>query len=366
MPAHSNDSGFLKADLVRQFMQLLESWKTGESISIIVAQVDPDGIASAHVSKAIFESRGIACEIYYAGSFGHPQNQLIYNEWELMKTMRPISELPEQGPLGLVDSSRFEDARFGSEVRIDPARFIFRVDHHLDQTTKIKDGFDLIESCGSATTLCTLLARALEVPLDKQLRTLAAVGIHSDTEQLTLSITRNEDIQSFAWLMSEGDQEKLEASFNFRLPPQFADLEREVLSTLEMVDGVRIAHATSLMKEEDGDLLSIIANRQRRNEGAATTVIWGVTGGWVRASIRSYSKELPLTKFIEAIFGKGKGGAKHGSGGARYQLAEPHVPFPDTAELLIKFLSAQYKCRIQQMRGRGGSDRNGKNGKSQA
>ncbi|MFA5853573.1 MAG: hypothetical protein WC866_00645 [Patescibacteria group bacterium] len=363
MAAHSNTTGLLKPDHIQRLKALIKTLKAAEQISIIVAQIDPDGIAAAHVTKALFESQGVACEIYYAGGFGHPQNQLLYNEWELMKTMRPLAELPERGPLGLVDSSRLEDSRFGAGVKIDPKRFVYRVDHHLEQTMKIKNGFDLIESCGSATTLCTLLARELKVPMDKKLRTLAAVGIHSDTEHLTLGIVRPADIETFAWLMMDGDQELLEACFNFRLPSHFSDLEREILATIEVIDGVRIAHTTSLLKEDDGDLLSIIANRQRRNEGAETTVIWGVTGAWVRASVRSYSKELPLTKFIEEIFGKGNGGAKHGSGGARYQLAEPHVPFPESADLLIAFLSAQFKRRVQLRRGRVG-DRNGKIGKA--
>lgn len=364
MKAHFNGYGLVKPDHLQQLRCLIKALKTSGTISIIVAQIDPDGIAAAHLIKALFESQGIACEIYYAGGFGHPQNQLLYNEWELMKTMRPLAELPEKGPLGLVDSSRLEDSRFGVGVRIDPRRFVLRVDHHLEQTTKIKSGFDLIESCGSAATLCAILARELKVPMDARLRTLAAVGIHSDTEQLTLGITCNADIQMFAWLMSGGDRELLEASFNFRLPPQFAEMEREVLSTIETIDGVRIAHTTSLLAEDDGDLLSIIANRQRRNEGSETTVIWGVTGSWVRASVRSYSKELPLTKFIEAIFGKGNGGAKHGSGGARYSLAEPHVPFADTVHLLIAYLDAQYTRRIKLYRGRSDNRNGGKNGKA--
>ncbi len=363
MTVHSTGAGLLKPCHTQQLKILIKWLKEEGPISIIVAQIDPDGIAAAHVAKAMFENAGVVCEIYYAGGFGHPQNQLLYNEYELMKTMRPITELPTSGPLGLVDSSRFDDSRFGIGVHIDPKRFVFLVDHHLEQPVKMKSGLNLVETCGSATTLCTLLAQAMNVPLDKRLRTLAAIGIHSDTDQLTLGIVRDADVQTFAWLMAGGDQELLEACFDYRLPPQFADMEREVLATVEVIDGVRIAHTTSLLKEDDGDLLSIIANRQRRNEGAETTVIWGVTGPWVRASVRSYSKELTLTRFIEGIFGKGNGGAKHGSGGARYALAEPHVPFPETADLLISYLSAQYRRRISLMRGRF-ENKNGKNGKA--
>lgn len=364
MAALFNGYGLVKPDHIQQLKCLIKMLKASGEISIIVAQIDPDGIAAAHLAKAIFEANDVVCELFYAGGFGHPQNQLLHNEYELMKTMRPLSELPKKGPLGLVDSSRLEDSRFGS-VKIDPRRFVFRVDHHLEQLSKIKKGFDLVESCGSAATLCALLARALNVPLDKRLRTLAAVGIHSDTEHLTLGIVKDADIQTFAWLMSEGDQDLLELCFNFRLPPHFSDLESEVLATVEVIDDVRIAHTTRLLKEDDGDLLSIIANRRRRDEGASTTVIWGVTDAWVRASVRSYSKELPLTKFIEAVFGRGNGGAKHGSGGARYQLAEPHVPFADTIDLLIPYLSAQYMRRTKLYRGRS-DNRNGKNGKAPA
>lgn len=325
--------------------------KRGKKWSVLVAQVDPDGIATAFAIQAALEHLDVECGIYYSGGFGHPQNRILYNEFELMKHMRPVKDLPDDTVLALADSSRFADSRFrdgqGRKMNLAPERFGLVVDHHLEDVHETDGFLPIIITCGAAATLGWKLVCAVGAKADEQLCQLTAIGIMSDTDRLTHPITKSADREVFNKAMEAVPQQFIHDCFDYALPDRYLDLYQEVLATKTTVcDDVRISHVTSLLLEDEGDYLSIMADSLRKVKGAETTVVWGVAGKEVRASVRTRSKETNLTALIEAIFGAGNGGSKYGSGGARYTLADPHVPFAHTSDLLVQYLSAQYKERV--------------------
>jgi nanoRNase/pAp phosphatase (c-di-AMP/oligoRNAs hydrolase) len=325
--------------------------KRGKKWSVLVAQVDPDGIATAFAVQAALEELDVECGIYYSGGFGHPQNRILYNVFELMKHMKPVKDLPGDTVLALADSSRFADSRFrdaeGRKMVLPAERFGLIVDHHMEDVQETADFLPIIITCGAAATLGWKLLCAVGGKADERLCQLTAIGIMSDTDRLTHPITKGADREVFNKAMETASQQFIHDCFDYALPDRYLDLYQEVLTTKTTVcDDVRIAHVTSLLMEDEGDYLSIMADSLRKVKGAETTVVWGVAGKEVRASVRTRSKETDLTKLIEAIFGAGNGGSKYGSGGARYTLADPHVPFAHTSDLLIKYLSAQYQERV--------------------
>ena len=337
------------AERVKKLKALLQ--KRGKRWSVLVAQVDPDGIATAFAIQATLEHLGVECGIFYSGGFGHPQNRILYNEFELMKHMKPMKDLPADTVLALADSSRFDDSRFrdgnGHKLVLPRERFGLAVDHHMEDVQESEGFLPIIHTCGAAATLGWKLLCAVGGKADERLSQLTAVGIQSDTDRLTHPITKAIDREVFNEAMKATPQQFIHDCFDYALPDRYLDLYQEVLATKRTVcDDVRIAHVTSLLMEDEGDYLSIIADSLRKVRGAETTVVWGVAGKEVRASVRTRSKQENLTALIEAIFGAGNGGSKYGSGGARYTLADPHVPFAHTADLLIQYLAAQYQERI--------------------
>ena len=309
--------------------------KRGKDWSSLVAQVDPDGIANGFQIAAMLEAAGAASQLYFAGGFGHPQNRILYNRFELMKHMKPAAEMPDAGNVALADSSRLDDSRF--EKPIARERFGVIIDHHLEQPAVNGDCFSYIRSCGAAATLGWLLLKEMKIEIPRHVAELTAVGIFSDTDRLTSPATTPEDRQAFVEAMEMASQELIDECFNYTLPERYLEIERSMLETIDVIEHVRVAYAPELLREDEGDYLSIVADRLRRVDGAHTIVVWGVCGDWVRASVRSRSKELDLTSFIEGIFGKKNGGAKHGSGGARYRLPAQLVP---TAASAAKFVSS--------------------------
>jgi len=317
----------------------------GEAWSVKIAQIDPDGIGNGFQIAAALESEGAKPRIYYDGGFGHPQNKILYNRFELMKHMRPGAEMPETGSVALADSSRIDDSRF--ETQIAKERFGVIVDHHLEHPAVNGDCFSYIRTCGAASTLGWYLLRELKIEIPQHVAELTAVGIFSDTERLTSPATTHDDRQAFVEAMEQSGQELIDECFNYALPERYLEIERDMLETIDVVNHVRVVHAPELLREDEGDYLSIVADRLRRVDGAHTIVVWGVCGEWVRASVRSRSKELDLTAFIESIFGKKNGGSKHGSGGARYRLPPQMVPTPASAPKLIQSLQEITKEHLQ-------------------
>ena len=339
----------VSAALIKKLKLIVQ--KRGKRWSILVAQVDPDGIATSSAVQALLQLLDCEAEIFYSGGFGHPQNRILYNEFELMKHMKPMKDLPADTVLALADSSRFDDSRFrdanGRKMCLAKERFGLVVDHHLEDVPETEDFLPFIHTCGAAATLGWKLFVAAGGKPDERLSQLTAIGIQSDTDRLTHPITKAIDREVFNEAMKQTPQQFIHDCFDYALPDRYLDLYQEVLQTKQIVgDDVRIAHVTSLLLADEGDYLSIMADSLRKVKGAETTVVWGVADKEVRASVRTRSKQENLTALIEAIFGAGNGGSKYGSGGARYTLADPHVPFAHTADLLIKYLSAQYQERI--------------------
>lgn len=309
--------------------------KRGKDWSVLIAQVDPDGIANGFQIAAILESLGASPQIYYAGGFGHPQNRILHNRFELMKHMKPIAEMPDAGVKALADSSRLDDSRLEKAIAKECFGLIF--DHHLENPPVGGDCFPYIRSTGAAATLGWLFMNEMKIEIPRHVAELTAVGIFSDTDRLTSPATTPEDRRAFVEAMETAGQELIDECFNYTLPERYLEIERSMLETIGVIEHVRVAYAPELLREDEGDYLSIVADRLRRVDGAHTIVVWGVCGEWVRASVRSRSKELDLTAFIESIFGKKNGGAKHGSGGARYRLPAQLVP---TAASAAKFISS--------------------------
>lgn len=317
----------------------------GKDWSDLVAQIDPDGIANGFQIATMLESREVTAQLYYAGGFGHPQNRILYNRFELMKHMKPVSEMPDAGNVALADSSRLDDSRFERPIARD--RFGIIVDHHLEQPALNGSCFTYIRSCGAAATLGWLLMKEMKIDVPQHVAELTAVGIFSDTERLTSPATTREDRQAFVEAMEQSSQELIDECFNYTLPERYLEIERAMNETVDVINQVRVMHAPELLREDEGDYLSIVADRLRRVDGAHTIVVWGVCGEFVRASIRSRSKELDLTSFIESIFGRKNGGAKHGSGGARYRLPAQLVPSGSSAPKFITALEEITKERIK-------------------
>jgi len=86
-------------------------------------------------------------------------------------------------------------------------------DHHLINKGDLRGDVEVIEDCGSTTTLIMEILRDKNIPISKAEATLFALGIYEDTGSLTHLTTTPQDLLAAAWLVEKGAQLDLVAQF---------------------------------------------------------------------------------------------------------------------------------------------------------
>lgn len=299
-----------------QFKKLISSSKA--PISVVLAQLDPDAIGSALLFQKIADFMDRSVQIYFAGPIDHPQNQCIFNQFELDKSFKGIKELPPNAEIALLDSCMVYDARIGAKLT---PKYI--IDHHMGSPSPSPDQFCFIESFGSCCTILTLIIQHLGILLNKEdemAATLGAVGIYNDTNGFMAPMTTDHDMVAFQWLMRwSGDWDKLREVNNFEYPAEYYSIKKVILSNMRPVNTFLVSSAGYLQKEH-GVFLAIIADELVRRAGVATVVTWAVIGDHVVIKARSKDRSLRLNSFLKEKFGENSAGAKGGCGGANVSL----------------------------------------------
>ena len=77
-------------------------------------------------------------------------------------------------------------------------------DHHPPQENAIPAVHGVCRNVGATTTILTLLLKSQGIKIPQPLASLALLGIHEDTGNLTYEITKPEDYEAAAHLLREG------------------------------------------------------------------------------------------------------------------------------------------------------------------
>jgi nanoRNase/pAp phosphatase (c-di-AMP/oligoRNAs hydrolase) len=307
-----------RSDAFRAFVE-----KAHGNFLIIVAQVDPDAIASAMGLAAIIrhlKEGSCHIRIAYAGKVGHPQNRALINKYNLSREMTPVSEIKmdEKTVIALVDSSSLDDARLPEDIRRREPDIV--IDHHRDDARESTEHFRWVEEVGAASTLIVQLAQHLGVEMIGHLSMLLALGIYIDTKKLIAASPA--DRAAYGAMADLVSPHELMQLVNYSLSESYFENLEYALSHRTRSGG-RVVVNAGAVKSEDGDDLSIIADEVLRCEGTVLVVVWGmfVRERRVRISARSSDPGIDLKQFLQERFGAASAGAKftpdgRGEGGA--------------------------------------------------
>lgn len=148
-------------------------------------------------------------------------------------------------------------------------------DHHTPQQPTVLADERVIESYGANTTLMVERLRRRDIAIDPLQATLFALGIYEDTGSLTFGTTTPEDIETAAWLLRQGANLDLVATFMNR---SLSEAQRRILNQLlasaetHMVHGILVMLATA----DAGDYvdeLALLANKMRDVENCDALVL---------------------------------------------------------------------------------------------
>lgn len=308
----------LSAHEVAAFRQLMMA--LGPRLAILIAQLDPDGLASAIGLATIARQFGVSSTIYYGGQPGHPQTLHLLRLFALSDQLHPLSEFDWASPVALVDSSALCDHRLGSR-QFDP---VIIIDHHQGGQSQIdQHRFWYLAPCGAAASLIIHLAHELDpdFEFDPLVATALAVGIETDTDGFKRPGTTGFDRQMSTLAMLSGSEALFQAASNFTLSERCCQVVESALGSRRFSGRVLIAQPNTLLDVQEGEYLAMAAELLSMHQDADCVLVYGVTDGEIRLSARTRHDDVDLHDLLIQLFGPEFSGAKPGAGGARFPIA---------------------------------------------
>lgn len=322
-------------DYSDRFNEFAASIKSNEKeIYAILTQLDPDAIGSAALFRTLCKHFNRKVKIRYAGGIDHPQNECIFNVFELDKSYKQIDGIPTGAEVALLDSAIANDSRLRG-MTISP---LYIIDHHMTYPEPIENSWYFIESFGSCCSILALMLKHFAVEFEEgdDSPTLGAIGIYGDTNQFCSAHTTDPDVDAFNFLMKYGSWEQFRRVHDFKFPADYYRILEVVLRNSKTHNTFLVSCA-GYLKEDQGVYLAIIAEDLIKQEGISTVITWGVIGDSVIVKARSTNNNLRLDKWMKEKFGENCAGAKSGAGGANVRLGF-FSPRAKNKESLLKCL----------------------------
>jgi tRNA nucleotidyltransferase (CCA-adding enzyme) len=205
-------------------------------------QPDFDAVASAALVTVLMPGSVVALAGTLRGSVG-----------ELLKLYRDQVPLVASEHVDLSDVSELivvDTAECGRLGRFRPLLGKLPVtvfDHHPDPSDPVPGSRGLRDTVGATVTLLVRQLEAAGVTLPAALASLALLGLHEDTGDLTFDHTTADDHQAAAWLLRQGAN--LEVLRRFRsavLAPELGGLREQLLEEARTVEvgGRQVVTAT--------------------------------------------------------------------------------------------------------------------------
>jgi len=300
-------------------------------LNILIAQFDPDAVASAlGLSLIVKELADMESSVYYFGNIGHPQNRCLVNKYDLKRKIIPFENGDiESGDIALVDSYDIKDGRITVQTDLSAPKII--IDHHRGEASnsqKEKVEFSWIEDIGAASTMVVELLKELDNIEDyfsnetgQMLATILALGIYTDTNKLISGSQRDREAYGYVTQFVSGTE--MSQLIDYPLSETYFDNLKTALNNY-LRKGSRVIARVGTISNITGDDLSTIADQFLRIQGVTMVVIWGIIGQKVRISARSRDLSTHLDEFLEKKFGKSSGAKLtpdgRGEGGASIDL----------------------------------------------
>ncbi len=189
-------------------------------------QPDFDAVASAALVTVLFPGSVVALPGTLRGSVGELLK--LYRDQVPLVASEDV-DLAEVSEVIVVDTAeRSRLGRFQSLLTRVP---ITVFDHHPEPSDPVPGSRGLRDTVGATVTLLVRQLEAAGVPLPPALASLALLGLHEDTGDLTFDHTTPDDHRAAAWLLHQGAN--LEVLRRFRsaaLPPELGGLRDRLLA----------------------------------------------------------------------------------------------------------------------------------------
>ena len=211
----------------------------------------------------------------------HPVAKALYNLYKRHLNLMSSKDLKDQH----VDQIIVFDTRSKSRIReyleMIPGFHgdVTIYDHHINDTSDIKDAKVISASYGANTTLLALELMEKDVVLNPVDATIALTGIFADTGNFTHENVTLQDFQASSWLMAQGANMKLVSQFLKPLKQDYQiSLFHQVLNRLvyKKLHGHTIILSYFEMKEQVSGLAPIVEKVFEVENADAIFILFGL------------------------------------------------------------------------------------------
>lgn len=282
---------------------------------------DPDSLGAALGMQRLLRhwNSNIKTNIVYGGEISHPQNKTMVN-------LLGINPMRKQDIKEILESTKaFIVVDSLPDRSLQDIECLFTIDHHKGDTKKSK--FKDIRPVGATCSIIWEYFKQEGLTLDKSsdidadIATAMAVGIKTDTSDLSSDNVTDLDFDAYKSLIGFVNQRKLAQIIRYPLPPYHFELRSRLDQEKNSISdsGVFIGGIGYIVPSKR-DALPTIAEERARVEGTDTAFIFAIVGSNIELSVRSNGLSLDVNAICQNLFGKDFGGGKMGAGAARIPM----------------------------------------------
>jgi nanoRNase/pAp phosphatase (c-di-AMP/oligoRNAs hydrolase) len=316
--------------------------RSGKKMAIILHDnPDPDCISSALSLKLIGEKMGVTSDLFYGGQIGYSENRVLVELLEVeLVSPEPSPDFTGYDLSAFVDHSPWDYTSIARDVNPEIV-----LDHHILPEYKGKF-VDVRENVGSTSVILVEYMQLFGVEIDSKLATGLFYGLLVDTDSFRRGIFE-EDIEALKVLRRKMDTELLSQveRSEFSRGVKRSHIDADFLGVLgEAVKNMRVKGRvvfSSVGKVKYRDAVSNSADYLLKLEKVDIVVVYGVIGGSVYISARSFDGKLHMGKLLkEAFQGLGRAGGHPLTGGATIPLEKLSQNFEeDIMKRILQVLS---------------------------
>ncbi|MEW6592712.1 MAG: DHH family phosphoesterase [Candidatus Hadarchaeota archaeon] len=289
-----------------------DPWRRKMAI-VLQTNPDPDSIASGVALKLYAKAFGVDSDLVYDGVVGHPQNRALLNLLGLDLIEAKHVNFRDYNLWALVDVATHANSALPADIV--PAPTIV-IDHHTVPSGEVKALFYDISPVGANSTLLTNYLKYAAITMDKATATALAVGILTDTTNLTKGVTVL-DLDAYEYLLGFVDKELLGGLFSTTLSADAFDVIAKSVKSKKIKEGFLTANAGEV---KDRDLIAQVADLFLNHEGVSTTLVYGIVKDNIYVSARTKEVSLHLGQALKTAY------SQMGSAGGHPRMAGATIP----------------------------------------
>ena len=273
---------------------------------------DYDAIAAAMGLKKLLEHHGIQAEICYQGTLPIFVRDIFLKTVNI--SMLSCNDIQENARCAVVvDTNPYS-------TNLTPCKgfnYCGFVDHHVENKDPEKIyPFEDLRKTGSTSSIITSYYSADNLPMEEETATALAIGLLTDTLNLTRGVSRL-DLDGYFSLFSAMDGQKVKDAVINKLTVKDLDHYKDAIDSLEIIE------ETALMVVEgvkDRNLLGIMADFFLTLMEVSANIMVNITDTGTHISVRSENESVNAARLVKEIT------AGLGSGGGHWYMAGGFIP----------------------------------------